>query len=131
MPSPFALLEDQLSDTCNEVFGERLELRPMIQGPGGGRRSPDPDRTTYQVTGIVDRTINRSTAIGATERGSSPFILRIMRVSIDRRQITQWPLRQHDRILIVETGEMVEIASRPEDGEGRYMLDCTFVKRES
>lgn len=128
MPGAFAALEDELSASCDEQFGETFEFRPMAAAPGGGRRAVDADRTVKSVTGIFDDRSFNSQALGAVERTASQITLRHVWLSVDRRQFTagEEP-RRADRIARTATGRLYEAAEIQEDGEGRFRIRLTDV----
>lgn len=128
MPGAFAALENELSESCDEQFGEAFELRPMTAGAGGGRRTVDAGRAVKTVTGIFDDRSFNSQALGAVERTATQITLRHAWLSVDRRQFTvgQEP-RRADRFARTGTGRLYEVAEIQEDGEGRFRIRLADV----
>lgn len=128
MPGAFAALENELSESCDEQFGEAFQFRPMVAGAGGGRRATDAGRAVKAVTGIFDDRSFNSQALGAVERTASQITLRHAWLSIDRRQFTagQEP-RRFDRFARTGTSRLYEVAEVQEDGEGRFRIRLADV----
>ena len=128
MPGAFAALENELSESCDEQFGETFDFRPMTAGAGGGRRSVDGGRAVKTITGIFDDRSFNSQALGAVERTASQMTLRHVWLSVDRRQFTvaQEP-RRTDRFARAATSRLYEAAEIQEDGEGRFRIRLTDV----
>lgn len=120
MPSPFAALENRVSESCDAVFGEQWMLEPMMAAPGGGRRTRDASRAEVELTGIYSAPNKRSTEFGTEARGSVPRLIEETTVSIDVRQVPDGDRpRRHDRLRRVDTGQVFEISHAERDAEGR------------
>lgn len=122
MPSPFAALENRLSDAIDVQFGEAFEFRPHTALPNA-RPTVDATRAVRAVTGVFDEPSFVSTEIGAEVRGSSRFSMRKLSLSIDVRQFAEGEgPRRFDRFLRQGTGALYEVTDVKQDGEGRYKL---------
>lgn len=131
MASVFAALEDQLSAACDATFGEQFEMRPMKYGAGGGRRAPDPDRTTATITGIFEAPIYKSTEFGTEARGSMPALLNRTMLSVAAQEFSAFgPPRQYDVAARLSTGDIYEISVVERDAEGRYRLGIKQIGKE-
>lgn len=120
MPTVFAGLEDQMSDTIDEMYGELWTLLPMMDSAGGGRRVVDATRPEAVFTGAYDGPVKRSTEFGSEARGSNPRILNEPSISIDTRQFAGGGLpRRFDRIRRHETGQLYELSHGERDSENR------------
>lgn len=123
MPSQFSLLEDRLSDSVDEVFGEQFQFLPMTPGVGGGRSTVDSSRAIRQVTGIYDDRSFTSKSFGERERTAMQVSLRHQWLSIDKRQFApdEQP-KQKDCFKRIDTNIVYSVAEITQDGEGRYKL---------
>jgi hypothetical protein len=131
MPSPFAALEDAMSEAVDEQFAEAFEYRPYTAGPGGGRGGPDASRPLMAIRGVFfDKSYN-SKAFGDEERTATRMTLRHATLSVDKRQLAHHdPPRRADRVKRVDTGVVYEIAEVGEDGHGRHKLRLVEILKE-
>lgn len=129
--SAFAAFEDGLSAACDKAFGARFELRPMKYGPGGGKRLPDPDRTSKTVTAIYVAPLYKSTEFGNEARGSAPVLLEKTRISVTQEQLGAYGRpKQFDVAKRLETGELFEVSTIEQDAEGRFEIGIKLIGRE-
>lgn len=131
MSSPFAALEDGLSEACDTVFGERFEFRPMIYGPGGGKRLPDPSRTAATVTAIFEAPLYKSTEFGTEARGSAPALIEKTSVSIAAPALGAYGQpKRFDIAKRLATGDLFEVSTIERDAEGRYKIGIKQIGHE-
>lgn len=126
MPSPFAALEDAVSEIVDAHFGESFELRPMVK-PANGRAEPDHTRPSRIITGIFDAQSGAAhigSGIAPGQTSAAPWI------SIDEREHVGLVIKNGDRLRRVDTGEIFEVIAAPPDGMGRTRYAVKMVARE-
>lgn len=138
MPSPFAALEDQLSDVVDGMFAEPFTFLPMTQPTVNSRLAADPGRAQQTVSGVLDDRNPGSTSFArlgktsggaATSGGPPQFSTTSPMLFIDERRFAGgvMPARRLDRFRRNDTGDVFEVTNIERDGQGRWKLAMTKV----
>lgn len=127
MPSPFAALEDQLSDAIDGAFAEAWTLLPMRRPTPNSRSDVDPDRTGFAFDAVFDNGTPGSGSFarlggggGAAHHGGAPqFTTSSPTLHVETRRLNGVTVQRLDRVVHADTGDIYEITDVKQDGQGR------------
>lgn len=139
MTTPFAALEDRLSDEIDRVFAEEWTHLPMRQPTPNSRRAPDPERSQQSFRAVVDdrnpgsSSFARlgSTSGGVAHSGGPPqFTASNPMLFVDERRLPGGVPVRLDRIRRHATGDIFEVVDVHKDGQGRWKMAMVKVAKD-
>lgn len=139
MTSPFAALEDRLSDAIDGLFAETWTHLPMRQPTPISRRETDSGRTQQTFTAVMDdRTPGSAsfarlgqTSGGIASGGGAPqFTASNPMLFVDERRFTSGIPVRLDRVRRHATGDIFEVVDITKDGQGRLKMAMVKVAKD-
>lgn len=130
--TPFARLEQRASASVDRLMAERIRVEP--QAGNGVRIGPDPDRAAYETVAVLDIKPVIANARSSTRYNGSDAKIDTNQVQVSAKvgslpAKALWPAQgDHLRFLDRDGAPLVKVVNVDDDGIGRVVFHCIWVK---